>query len=264
MRQIGLKTLSILLLTVTLASCNLDSLNDPIVVAEVNDEFHIDLWENLSPFGNSFIFNIQTIVEYECENYTIDFNMVPKFREVSISLNDIQEPADCEAGFNTAHAAISLGTLSAGFYELNVDLKNTVFNQGQLTVSKESYLIEMEDAKGIDFLRRELFRIPENTIWGYISYDNTAEAIADDFILQLEGITQAKALGKGYYGYFSIENDNSDQIILPHPPAAYGYKAFLLHFDGQDNEILDLVGQFRSDHGQAIQINLTNHQGRVF
>lgn len=264
MRQIRLLALGVWIGSILLAGCNLDSFNDPVVVAEVNDEFHIDLWENLSPFGSSLVFKIQTIEEFECKNYSINYNVVPKFREFSISLNEIQEPGDCEQGINTARASINLGTLTPGFYQLNIDLKNTVFNQGQLTVSSERYLIEMEDAKGINFVRRELFRIPGNTIWGYIAYADGAEPIADDFIHQLEGLSQSKSLKKGYYGYFSVENDNSDQIIFPQLSIAQDFKPFLFHYDSPESEIAELVDHFRADYGQDIQISLTNDEGRSF
>lgn len=264
MRQSGLKVLSLLVLVTILSSCNLDSLKDPVVVAEVNNEFEIGLWEELAPFGKNFYFNINTIEEYDCENYSIDYNLIKKFREFNISLADIQEPGDCQEGTNFATASLDLGTLSNGFYELNIDLKNTVINQGQLTVSSDSYLIEMEDAKGISFLQHELLRVPDFTLWGHVSYGEAMEQAADDFIAQLDSISHSKVLKKGYYGYFSVEEENSNKIVLPDAPTGDAYKTFLFHYEGQDTPLSELVEQFRNEYGDSIQIELMNDQGKTF
>ena len=263
MWQKGLKALGIFTIGLTLVSCNLDSLKDPIVVAEVNDEFHIDLWEELSPSGDELLFLIQSIEEFDCENYGIDYSMIKRGRQFEISLKEIQEPADCEEGVNTAHVNINLGLLTPGYYELDIDLRNTVVNTGQLTVTGESYVIEMEDPKGISFLRRELFRVPAKTIWGYIAYEDGSEAIANDFVSQLNEMTTPKSLKKGYYGYFSIQTDNSDQILLGSPPEG-PFQSFLFEFDGQESMLSELVDQYRDDFGSAIEISLINQDGKSF
>ena len=46
-RYSTLKYLVYALCVLAVSGCDFSSLKDPIVISEVEDEFHIDLWENL-------------------------------------------------------------------------------------------------------------------------------------------------------------------------------------------------------------------------
>ena len=59
--RIGIYTGLLLFLFLGLTSCKLDNLEDIVVVADVEDEFYLDMWEELNPDASKLQFRIATI-----------------------------------------------------------------------------------------------------------------------------------------------------------------------------------------------------------
>ena len=60
------------LLILLFSGCKLDSFGRHHYSNEVDNEFYIDMWENLSPDSRSFVLKIRTIDNQECVNSSID------------------------------------------------------------------------------------------------------------------------------------------------------------------------------------------------
>ena len=223
----------------------------------------MDLWEDLRLGSKIFQLTIETIEEENCTNSTIEFSYLHSSSNINISIQDILTPADCSPGQAPAKSTVDIGNLAPGFYELDIDLKNTIFNKGQLTVTDSRFTIDMNSDDGISFLRRELLRIPNQTIWGYIGFHNSSDAIiALNFTQELEAISSTRSLEKGYYGHFNINSDG--KLNMEHPFDANQSRTFFHEFNGEDTALQNLVDTYRTDYGDAIEIKLFNSEGKEF
>lgn len=243
------------------SSCELAKLGDPIVASDVEDEFLISPWEKLTPNGRSFEFHIQTLAEESCRNAYIENNFSVSGNQLEVSIDGIVAPQDCDPGQAPAFAAANAGNLPPRFYELTVDLKNTVVNEGQLTVSGDAYRIEMKSTAGFKLSHSELRRVPEQTIWGYITYqDLEDEAITDDFMDGLSSLAYTQTYQKGYYGYFQITGDDGKITVTDHPQTPR-IKQFIFQLEDDRQAVEELVSTFRDQYKDNVGIRLFTWTG---
>lgn len=238
-------------------------LDDPIIITDIEEEFYIGIIENLKSEPRSLQFLLTTIKKKDCENYRIQYNTDRIANRLKLSIRDIAEPEDCIPGEAPAFATADLGPLSAGYYRLTVDLKETVFNEGQISVLDDRYSIKMENKEGIIFLQQELLKVPKNTAWGYVTFQSPGDAvIADQLIETLANTGEQGTFRKGYYGHFHILDD-SGRVAISNQPAATQIKTFLFHFPSQDNKqaFKETVDSFRNRYTGAIEIRVFDDKG---
>ena len=90
-------------------SCNVSSLDDPIVIADLEDEFVLDLWENLGPAERSLVFRITSVATEECSNYSIESPHYISGNKINVSIKDIIAPSACEPGIAPAGSEVGSG-----------------------------------------------------------------------------------------------------------------------------------------------------------
>lgn len=254
---------ALMVLATLLGGCKLDSLGDPIVVPDVEREFYIDLWENLYPESRELVFKIETVQAQDCENATISYNLNRTGNTVKLSLNAISTPADCQQGPAQIFASAPAGRLNGGLYTTKIDLKNTVFNEGQLTVTGDAYHLDMNTDYGFIFRHKSLLRVPEQTYWGYLPYETPdQEALANAFINELQGSSIQHDFLAGYYGYFSVEPN--DRVSI-HEKSLEGvaYKSFLFKYEGSGANLRQQINAFRLLHG-AEALYVLNAKGETW
>lgn len=244
-------------------SCELAKLSDPIVVSDIAPEFRIMPWEKLSPDDRSFQLHINTIQVTSCLNTQIDFRLSQANNRIDVSLRDIVDPLDCTPGEKPAQAVIDLGRLPSGFYELNIDLKNEIFNRGQLAVYGDRYAITMRSRNGFNLSPSELRKVPEQTIWGYVAFQQEADAgIARQFIGDLQSKSLAGVFPTGQYGYFQITD--SGQVAVKEAPATTRIQQFIYSYPGQREDLQALVAAYRQNYPGQVTIRLFNSLGEEF
>lgn len=244
------------------SGCNLTDDGKETVV-KVTPEFTVDLFEELKESRN-FQLLIRTIEPQPCINNTIDFTAYRHLSQLSLSIHEILEAADCIEGEERVGANAGFGYLSNGTYDVRLNLKNTIVNEGLLKVTKEAYQLNMSTKSGYELIRESLFRIPDNFIWGYVGYDNQANAAqnAADFLTEINGMTTDPALTKGYYGYFTI-NDDRVAVLKTPPPFSY-FKTFYRQTDGNMEAIKDVLEAYRSgSNADLMEIKLFTWDGKV-
>lgn len=200
----------------SLFACNKDEPTN--VIIDITDDFYIDMFEDISNGEQRFQFEISTIALQDCPNYLIDYDITidKDFRNIDLVLNDLIPPSDCFGDSTVAKRSISLGYMPSGAYSLKINLKDAVFNQGRLSVFGNQYILEMDSDDGIEVLNDRLYRIPRNTLWGYISYSNLNDA--QEFLVELEESSSIFPIDDfndylpGYYGYFDLNEDRN--IVL--------------------------------------------------
>lgn len=246
-----------------LTSCDFRSLRDPIVLTDVEDEFIIDMWEQITPEGRSFQLLIETIADQPCSNSTIDFSVDRTSTIFDISLEQIQEPADCAPGQAPALAQVDLGDLSPGFYPLNIDLRDAIVNKASLRVRSDAYRLDMDTEYGIKPLRSELRRIAPDHFWGYISYPGYLQSAVDSLRSELETYGSYELPPDGYYGYFTIANRT---LAIKDQPQHQPFMTWIMAMQEADKSTLqDMIDGFRAKHEpEGLRIGFYDGKGVVY
>ncbi len=250
---------------IAMTGCELASSKDPIIVPDVEDELYVDMWEQLnSPTGRSLVVKIESIEEKNCLNYRLDYFFSRNGNRLKVSLNNIIEPNDCVPGNAPVKAEVSAGSLPSGNYGFDIDFKGLVVNNGTLSVTSESYVLDMKSEHGIVLLRDELLRVPDDVIWGYAAYQQSAdEAIAVDFINEVKAISKL-AIGNraGYYGHFTISP--LDGKVFVHEQPSSNVKTFFYQYTDNETTLKNLVADYRQTYGNQLTIKVFNAKGKEF
>lgn len=260
MGRLNIYNILIFSFLLSFSGCSLDSLNDPVIVADIENEFYIDLWETLGNISD-FQLVIETIVDEECLNVPIDFDLLKRPNDFKVTLNEIVVPSDCNPGSAPATASVSLGNLPIGAYSFSINLKNTVNNVGLLTVTPNQYLLEMETEHGFILVRSQLLRIPDHTIWGYVNFVADQSDLAAAFIEELKTLTAPKNFLRGYYGHFTINNEVNN-ITVTDQPIDFTLTSFIHSYTDEERDAIE--GLITSYRDQGLTIWMRNELGEAF
>jgi hypothetical protein len=212
----------------------------------IDSEFNILLWESLEESSRTFNINVETIKSESCENTLIDVTPFIVGSIVSINIHDIPAP-DCPSPTFVADANVEVGTLNSQSYETVISLKDVIENEGTLTVEDDYYELIMNAFDGIVIPENRLYKVPQNTIWGYIASDNSnADSVVDGFIDELEDVTDSQDYIDGYYGYFSALNNQLtilNQDLLQSSVSTFGFS-----YQGDNSDLTNILSTYRSQY----------------
>jgi len=196
---------------VAFSNCKDESLT-PSVIINVEEDFYIDMFEDISNGEKVFNITIKSIQNQECLNTIIDYHIDinEEEAEIILSINDILDPETCDFGNAPAFVSIPFEKIPEKDYGIHINLKDVVFNNGTLFASSKKYRLFMYAKDGFQLLHENLYKIPEKTIWGYIGYEEeSGRTQADNFIKDLKNLVTnieiaPVAYDTGYYGYFNL------------------------------------------------------------
>ena len=162
---------------VFLSSCSLDG-NDKDVIVTVDTNYTVAIAEDLmSPGG--FQFRVETVEDRPCLNSIINLDFDVIGNELTLWVNEVEEPENCDEGTAPAMGTVGSGFTPNGTYSFKVIVANTFENHGTLEVSPESYQVEMETTDGINFKTSNFLKIPNEIMWGYFAF-NEEEVDGED------------------------------------------------------------------------------------
>ncbi|MDR2969608.1 MAG: hypothetical protein LBV32_08400 [Tannerellaceae bacterium] len=233
-------------------------------VTAIDSKIHINLVEDYKTAPRTFRLHCATEKAYSSGS-----NPIIVAKELSASMIDLSFKGVAEIGMTAdigpARAYIDLGALAEGTYTLNLyngDVKQTA----TLIVTAESYSIEMADNDTFGFKHKQLNRIPDNTIWGYVAYHQASTStLVESFLNDLTGAGAVKkAYRPGYYLHFEI--DESGDIVQPVPGTTGHYfdRLFVYDYQGDLANIDRLVEQYALGHESEMSIMLYTESGEEF
>lgn len=262
MNEIIKNTIYFILITSTLLSCRSNILEDPVIVANVETEFYIDMWETLEVDRRTFSFSVETIEEENCLNHIIDTEIEQTNESISLLLKGVLEPEDCQAGNAPAITSVDLGVLPDGLYDLNISIQDALSSTGHLLVNEAIYRIILGSEDGFSLLNKNLLRVPDRAIWGYVVYNGEQyENIALDFLDKLGALVSPIDLTDGNYGYFTKSNTSPILNITDHPDTI-NIKSFVYSLDTEVVLLETLIANYRENYPDQIEIKLTNWLGQ--
>ncbi len=256
---VNIKGFVLLLLAGTMllfSSCDIDPVApSETSIVNVEDDFKINFFETLreTKVDRIFTLGLESIELFNCENYTIQYATALGGGVSAISINDIIEPSDCIEGEGPAIAFPQLAHLKEGVHDFKIILKNSVENEGTISITADKIAIEMASTDGLSFDYTEMLRIPENTIWGYYAYEDDAQDIAEKFETELKSIATEFLYTKGFYGQFSV--DDNAELNLDVTPSYANMRKFFLSYEDNDNRLQNFI---------SAQSALQNFEIKVF
>ncbi len=187
-----------------LGSCS--SLNSKEVIVDVDKEFTIQPWERLDEFGGGLQFNVATLKNEECGGTSINYGLIASTNKISITLNNLTYPSTCGT-IAPARDTLKMPTMQLNTaYDLNINLKDVVFNKGTLKADDAKFTITMANEDGIVMSSKQVLRVPQNTFWGILANDSGNDRIATQMLDSLKTVATPISMTNGDYGYFSVEN----------------------------------------------------------
>jgi hypothetical protein len=255
--------LLLLFTVVFFTSCELAKVEDPIIVPDVDDEFYIDWRENLSPTQRTLQLVIRTIKAEQCPDASISYNFSRLNLGYRISLNDIVASDECDEPNQPASAEIPMGYVGRGTYQIEIDLKNSVSNEGTLQAYTDSYSLDMRSEYGIQILEKVLHKVPEHAVWGYFNFDKIEdEEVVEALLNELSEMGVAQTFDEGYYGHFRI--GSTGQIALADQPISSRLKTFIFSIPGQEDALNAFVEKVRDQYGENIELVMYDDTGRNY
>jgi len=249
--------LFIILVSIFLVSCQKDT--EPVIIYDIQDEFKIQVLQDLST-SNEFSIVISTLDEYP-SNYRIETGITLLDDKIELNIYRIVKDPNPSNQKRTITKKVKLGTLHPGSHPLNLILRNTIVNEGAISINPNKIELDFSTKHGISSKHFEVNRIPSNGYWGMAYIDDGNHLIfVDQFIKNIEGVsTQITNPIVGSYGYFSISDQG--EINLPFPLKNFSKTFFMTSNDLPT--VQNLVQQYKS-YGIGFRAIIYTAQGEIF
>ncbi|MBU6168095.1 MAG: hypothetical protein KGQ86_03580 [Bacteroidetes bacterium] len=239
-------------------TCKKESLEPAIIVANIEREFALSYVEKFSKSGRYLQFNVQTLKEQSCGNYTVktEWSQTPAFMKLNIS--GIEKKGGCDGTAAIAKGNAVSELITEGTWPIDVDIQNIIRNPGKLIVQKANYQLLLESSHGISLIQKDLQKIPAGSIWGFIAYKPEFAATARVFVEELKKLTRNNALADGDYGYFDVQNE---EVKFKDTPSEFSHLPILRSQLSDVDLLLNLVNTFRKNNAGKIVIQLADTNG---
>lgn len=248
-----------LLLAAIGVGCKLSDIEDPIVVSKVEKEFFVEMREQLGPSPRNLSILLRTIKVQDCLNSGIRYDLAEMPSRIRIDIDGIRTPTDCMPGAAPARETIDLDPIAPTLINFDINLKNTVNNQGLLGITQDAYTLDLETEEGLVLVNKQLRRIPDLTIWGYVTYTTVQGQVhAANFVNELAGISDITSFLTGSYGHFTVLPSS---IQISGSPSTPNIRTFVHRYSGNMDDLRNLVQSHRNQPDVNIEIKLTTASG---
>lgn len=240
-----------------LGSCA--GLNSKEVIVDVDKEFTIQPWERLDEFGGGLQLNVATLKNEECGGTGINYGLITSTNKISITLNNLAYPVTCGA-IAPARDTLKMPILQPNTpYDLNINLKDIVFNKGTLKVDDAKFTIEMANEDGIIMASKQVLRVPQNAFWGILANDSGNDKVATQMLDSLKTVATPISMTNGDYGYFSV--DNGDVTIKKAPILTKINQKTVLFRINNKAALPNMIQNFRAT---GLEMWLLTSEGKVY
>jgi len=262
MTQINI--INILLLALILLSGCQGSKDDPNEIIAISDELKVEMWEGLGNEEREFMLRISTVSNLDCHNFQLAYSLTRPNGHVILSINNIIEPADCEPGVGPAKSVAVVGPFENGIHDIEINLQNSdIVNKGRLFTFNDRYELDMETDHGIVLTDEPLFRVPQETYWGYLGYEDAtlATAINNDFFTALGTLSNQENYNAGDYGYFKINDDQTLQIEVEKTFELQSN--FIFKLNASETELREIIQNIRSNYSSDVELKVFSSAGNT-
>lgn len=253
-----------------LLSSGCDSTSEVIIGPEIDSiktVINMELFENLDNGLRSVQLRCVTDSIFPCLNYQILFDLNITADRVALTFTKTEQPAICRRAIAPAAAIVSLGVLANISYDFPITV-NSLTIPAQLIQTDSTIEILNGDSTWTKVVRPVLYRVPANTIWGEVGYnDPVLRDSALTFFDSLASLGATPAtLSSGHYGYFFIDSTNTIDSILELGPSIGTDSVFsyIYNYTGDTTSLSNLVAAYQNQAGNLVKINIITSDGYQF
>ena len=215
-----------------------------------------------------------TTKQYPCCNYPIDLSLKQSSSIIDITFKGVIETGGCATAIGPATASINMGVLNNGTYQLNF-YSEDVKQSGELIVSSDGYIINCADNFLVRFTNIPLRKIPENSIWIAINYneENALSSFLKD-LMNLKVTEKSYPLGcysfenTGYQGLYSgFKVEKKGNITFYPDITNHGVmmgrlltRSFVFQYSESTTDIEQLIKQYK----EQIEVRAYTDRGEQF
>ncbi len=241
-----------IMLLMTTIGCN----KTTAIISKIDSKIAVTMMESSS---QTFQMYFSTTKKYPCYNYLIDLSLKKSLLIIDITYKGVIETDMCLTAFGPATTKVDLGVLHNGTYQLNF-YNEHIRQSGELIVSSNGYTTNFVDNSICYFTNTSLHKIPENTLWMAINYDEEEKLLS--FLEDLKSLeVTEKTYASGYYSFesalypgsysgFKIEENGT---IIYYPDLTdYGVKqgrpftqSFVFQYSGNTEDIGQVIKQYK-------------------
>lgn len=252
-----------IVISVLLLGCKNELQDDPVIVADVDNEFVVDMQETFTPMERPLQFKLQSLLNQSCQNYSIEFDLKVYDNRIILKMQELIPPAqgECELGNAPAISIAEAGVMAKGYFDLQINIQNDVINRGRLIVDNTSYRIDLESNIGITIPELVLNKIPKQTIFGCISYNNEGMKVPANTLLKvMQEQTNTQLLPDGYYGYFKVKGN---EIFASSKRTSDGSVHYFQANYTDLATIKQTIQQYRSQYTDQLKLSFFTTEGDV-
>lgn len=230
----------------------------------IDSKIIIETREVLEPNSRRLTFFCKTEKIYHCMNFPLLTDVQVDENSFKITFTSVGESIVCATALGPATTTIDLNSVSIGEYE--VELNNAKLkNKGTLKITDTDISLQFGFRNGIDFVRTNTKRVPNNTYWGTIGYHvQSSSILVDEFIQKFAdvGATFSKQ-SPGHYFYYEI--DNSGDIVTNTENSGYYFmRNFIFQYDGDESKLKDIVQVDGKNYKETLSMRLETYKGETF
>jgi len=235
---------SLLLVFLLLSSCSLFEDPGAELILNVDNEFSLDMREELLPESRALRLSLLAVNEVMCDESELIMESAKNGRFINIQINEISMVGNCDSGksFPSGEADFDVRKI---LYDLEIKVKDLTSHFGTINVTGKEYSIALEDTKGLTLLTNNLKSVPSNFVWGYFQNSNEQVSTQVETFLRANDLEDRPLshLTPGFYSYFSI--DDVGMINISEIPFSGSVSKF--GFDNVDlNNLKSKVTGFKS------------------
>lgn len=223
----------------------------------------IRMIEDIDSTKRTLTLKCGTEENFTCSNFSIASSHTVSNDKITLNFTGIIKSGICNRSIGPATASISLGTLNNNNYELEINIGSSKII-GQIAVSNGSYKVTIPDQSKVKFVNPDLYRVPDNTIYGTVHYHSgTTSPLVQIFFDSLKYYGATPTLyTPGDYGNFQIEANG--QIKQTKNSAYYFTQHYIYKYANSSESLEKLVKYFGLKHPDLIHIRLYTTQGGAF
>ena len=258
----------IYLILILLQACSLQE-DEAINIHHLDeDEFRIDLMEDLSSGEPELVLHLETIDQFDCKHVEMVLRTEKRGQQIHIIVDDVLVPnvANCVKGNGVAFSDISIhkSTQSTqSTYSVDISLKETFLNQCMLYDHGDEVELMFVKKNGIAAGAVNLKKIPTDIpiAWGYIQPGEQENMDAvNELLSKLRTEFHPISLEPGYYSYFEIDKKGVP-TLLNLPSLGIHYELFGRY--GNWQQIEAIISEYEGQLSEGTEIHVMNSRGRL-